>query len=100
MSNLLASGGIDVVTRPPEDLAASKLTITCICSSDAIYAGEAETAARSLAQQGAKRILLAGKPGETEEALTSAGVQQFVHAGQNVLTLLNELSMLATGDAS
>jgi len=100
MSNLLASGGIDVVTGPPEDLAAGKLTIACICSSDAIYAGEAETAARSLAQQGAKRILLAGKPGEMEEALTSAGVQQFVHAGQNVLTLLNELSMLATGDVS
>ena len=42
MSNLLASGGIDVVTGSPEELAASKLSIACICSSDAVYAGEAE----------------------------------------------------------
>ncbi len=100
MSNLLASGGIDVVTGSAEELAASKLDIACICSSDAVYAGEAEAAARSLTQQGARRILLAGKPGELEETLTAAGVQQFVHAGQNVLTLLNELSMLATGETS
>ncbi|MEO1159508.1 MAG: methylmalonyl-CoA mutase family protein [Pseudomonadota bacterium] len=100
MSNLLASGGIDVVTGAPDELAASKLAIACICSSDAVYAGEAADAARSLAQQGAQRILLAGKPGELEEPLTAAGVQQFIHAGQNVLTLLGELSMLATGETS
>ena len=100
MSNLLASGGIDVVTGPPEELAASKLGITCICSSDAVYADEAEDAVRSLAQQGAKYIMMAGKPGEMDASLTAAGVQQFVHAGQNVLELLNELSRLATGDRS
>ncbi len=100
MSNLLASGGIDVVTGSPEELAASKLRITCICSSDAVYAGEAEDAVRSLAQQGARYIMMAGKPGEIEALLKAAGVQQFVHAGQNVLELLNELSRLATGDRS
>ena len=100
MSNLLASGGIDVVTGPPEELAASKLGITCICSSDAVYADEAEDAVRSLAQQGAKYIMMAGKSGEMGASLTAAGVQQFVHAGQNVLELLNELSRLATGDRS
>lgn len=100
MSNLLASGGIDVVTGSPEELAASKLGITCICSSDAVYAGEAEEAVRSLAQQGATYIMMAGKPGEMEASLKTAGVQRFVHAGQNVLELLNELSRLATGDRS
>ena len=100
MSNLLASGGIDVVTGSPQDLSASKATIACICSSDALYADEAEAAAQTLARHGAQRILLAGKPGQMEDQLTAAGVQQFVHAGQNVLTLLGELSMLATGDAS
>jgi methylmalonyl-CoA mutase len=100
MSNLLASGGIDVVTGSPEELAASKLRITCICSSDAVYAGEAEDAVRSLAQHGARYIMMAGKPGEMEASLKAAGVQQFVHAGQNVLELLNELSRLATGDRS
>lgn len=100
MSNLLASGGIDAVTGSPEELADSKLSIACICSSDAIYAGEAEDAVRSLAQQGAKYIMMAGKPGEMEASLKAAGVQQFVHAGQNVLELLNELSRLTTGDPS
>ena len=100
MSNLLASGGIDVVTGSPEELAASKLGIACICSSDAVYSGEAEDAVRSLAQQGANYIMMAGKPGEMEASLKAAGVQRFVHAGQNVLELLNELSRLATGDRS
>jgi hypothetical protein len=44
--------------------------------------------------------MMAGKPGEIEALLKVAGVQQFVHAGQNVLELLNELSRLATGDRS
>ncbi len=100
MSNLLASGGIDAVTGPPEEFAASKLGIACICSSDTVYASGAEAAARSLAQQGAKHIMMAGKPGEMEAVLTVAGVQRFVHAGQNMLELLNELSALATGDSS
>lgn len=100
MSNLLAAGGIDVVTGSPEEMSANKLNIACICSSDAVYADEAEAAVRSLAQQGAQRIMLAGKPGKMEDQLTDAGVQQFVHAGQNVVTLLNELSTLARGDAS
>ena len=100
MSNLLASGGIDAVIGQPQEFAASKLGITCICSSDTVYAGEAEDAVRSLAQQGAKHIMMAGKPGEMEAPLTAAGVQQFVYAGQNMLELLNELSRLATGDQS
>ena len=100
MSNLLASGGIDVVSGSPDDFSASELNIACVCSSDEIYASEAESAARTLAEQGAQHIMLAGKPGKVEEQLIAAGVQQFVHAGQNVLTLLDELSMLARGEAS
>jgi len=100
MSNLLASGGIDVVTGSPDELSASKLKIACVCSSDAVYATDTENAVRTLVDQGAQRIMLAGKPGQMEEPLAAAGVHQFVHAGQNVLTLLDELSMLARGEAS
>jgi len=99
MSNLLASGGIDVVTGSPDEFSASKLKIACVCSSDAVYVNDAENAVRSLLEQGAQRVMLAGKPGQMESRLTAAGVQQFVHAGQNVLTLLDELSMLARGEA-
>lgn len=100
MSNLLASGGIDVVTGSPDELSASKLKIACVCSSDAVYANDAENAVRTLVEQGAQRIMLAGKPGQMEDRLIAAGVNQFVHAGQNILTLLDELSMLAGGEAS
>lgn len=100
MGNLLASGGIDTVSGPPEDFAASKLSVACICSSDPVYENEAEDAARLLVQHGAKHVLLAGKPGDMEDQLKAAGVRQFVHAGQNVLTLLNQLSMLTAGDPS
>lgn len=100
MSNLLASGGIDVVTGSPADFSTNKLKIACVCSSDAVYANEAESAVRALVEQGAQRIMLAGKPGKLEDCLAAAGVQQFVHAGQNVLTLLDELSMLARGESS
>ena len=89
-----------MVTGSPADLSASRLRIACVCSSDAVYADEAESAVRALAEQGAQRIMLAGKPGKLEDRLTAAGVQQFVHSGQNVLTLLDELSMLARGEAS
>jgi len=99
MINLLASGGIDVVTGSSDEFSTSKLKIACVCSSDAVYASDAENAVRSLVEQGAQRIMLAGKPGQMEDRLTAAGVQQFVHTGQNVLTLLDELSMLARGEA-
>ncbi len=100
MSNLLASGGIDVVTGSPEEFSASKLDIACVCSSDAAYEDGALIAVQTLVQQGARRIMLAGKPGQLEDQLTAAGVQQFVHAGQNVLTLLDDISRLARGEAS
>ena len=99
MTNLLASGGIDVVAGTPDALSSSKLKIACVCSSDEIYADQADAAVRSLADQGAQHIMLAGQPGQLEERLNAAGVQRFVHAGQDVLTTLEELSMLARGDA-
>jgi methylmalonyl-CoA mutase len=69
---------------------ASGARIACLCSSDTVYAGEAADAARALAESGAKHIYLAGRPGEREGEFRAAGIQDFIYAGCNVLTVLRE----------
>ncbi|WP_460449400.1 methylmalonyl-CoA mutase family protein [Alsobacter sp. SYSU BS001988] len=69
---------------------ASGAPLACICSSDEVYAREAADAARALAGAGARRVYLAGRPGELEAALTDAGVGGYVFAGMDVLKALRE----------
>lgn len=97
--NLLAAGGIEGLTSDGyEDVAAavaafkeSGAQIACIASSDEIYAAEAEAAAKALKAAGAKRVLLAGRPGENEAALKAAGVDGFLYAGQDAVAALSDL---------
>ncbi len=91
MTNLLAAGGIEAVPGGTHDFQASGLGVACICSSDAIYATEAEATARTLAELGADHVMMAGKPGNIEQLLAAAGVSEFVSAGQDVLALLKSL---------
>ncbi len=91
MTNLLAAGGIEAVPGAVQDFQASSLDTVCICSSDAIYATEAEATARTLAGLGASHVMMAGKPGNIEKLLAEAGVGEFVHAGQDALALLGSL---------
>ncbi|HVT54782.1 MAG TPA: methylmalonyl-CoA mutase family protein, partial [Xanthobacteraceae bacterium] len=69
----------------------SGASIACLCSSDEIYAREAEAAARALKQAGAKAIYLAGRPGEHEAAFKKAGVDGFIFAGSDVLAALQQI---------
>lgn len=98
--NLIAAGGIASIG--PEDayatmdalidaFRASNTRVAVIASTDACYAEHAENCAQRLKAAGADWVLLAGKPGEREAALRTAGVDQFVYAGQNAL---NELGTL------
>ncbi|MEQ8825566.1 MAG: methylmalonyl-CoA mutase family protein [Filomicrobium sp.] len=99
IKNLLAAGGIEALTSdgfagPEEAVSAfqkSEAKIACICSSDELYGEMAANAATALKDQGAKRVLLAGRPGDLEAALTAAGVDQFVFAGQDMIDLLTGL---------
>nr|WP_244500733.1 hypothetical protein [Methyloceanibacter marginalis] len=52
---------------------ASEASLVCLCSSDKVYASGGADAARQLREAGAKHIYLAGKPGELETELKSAG---------------------------
>jgi len=92
------TGGIEAVdtegfTDPAALAAAFKTSgaaLACICSSDKVYAQHAAPAAKVLHAAGAQHIYLAGRPGELETALRAAGVNDFVFAGGDALTVLQE----------
>jgi len=98
--NLLAAGGIASIGEEDEYASreamidafrASQTRVAVICGTDAAYAEHAENAAQRLKAAGSDWIVLAGKPGEREQALRAAGVDQFVYAGQNALKELETL---------
>lgn len=90
------TGGIEAVetqgeTGPTELAAAFKSSgaaLVCLCSSDKVYAAHAVPAAQALHAAGAQHIYLAGRPGELEVALRTAGVGEFITAGGDALTTL------------
>jgi methylmalonyl-CoA mutase len=63
--------------------------VVCLCSSDAVYAEQAVAVAQAAKAAGASRVLLAGAPGANEDAWRSAGVDEFIHVGVDVLTVLD-----------
>ena len=93
------TGGIEAVDTEgfsdPTALAAafkaSGAALACLCSSDKVYAEHAANAARALQAAGARHIYLAGRPGEQEASLRSAGVNDFVFAGGDALAALQDV---------
>jgi methylmalonyl-CoA mutase len=69
---------------------ASGAELVCLCSSDKVYAQQAIEAAKALQTAGAKHIYLAGRAGEQEAALRTAGVGAFIFAGCDVRALLQK----------
>ncbi|MBR0828601.1 methylmalonyl-CoA mutase small subunit [Bradyrhizobium manausense] len=67
---------------------ASGAELACLCSSDKVYADQAEAVSRALQQVGAKHICFAGRPAENEAALRAAGVSYFIFAGVDALEIL------------
>jgi methylmalonyl-CoA mutase len=102
-ANLFQAGGIETPlseaaggskTEPPdigalaEAFKASGARAACICSSDVLYAEHGEAAATALKAAGARYVVLAGRPGERDEAYRSAGVDAFVYAGCDAIAAL------------
>jgi methylmalonyl-CoA mutase len=93
--NFFGAGGIEAITNDGfanrnEMVAAFKASgakLACLCSSDTVYAAEAVDAARALTSAGAS-LFLAGRPGEHEQALRSAGIGTFLFVGCDVLATL------------
>ncbi len=67
------------------------LDVACLCGSDERYAAEAAAAARALRAAGARRVVLAGRPGALEAELREAGVDAFIFVGCDVLGTLEDL---------
>jgi methylmalonyl-CoA mutase len=97
--NFFESGGIrtlgnDGFASPEAVVAAfvaSGAKVACICSSDALYAERAGDTARALKAAGARRVYLAGHPGDQRADYTQAGIDEFAHVGSNLLTTLTSL---------
>ena len=93
-ANLFAAGGIASVvgTGEPDELveafAKSGSTVACLCSSDTIYAERAESEAAALKAAGAQHIWLAGQPGERLNRYQSAGIDGYLFAGCDALSVL------------
>lgn len=91
--NLLAVGGVASI-EPEAAYAsldaiiaafkASASPVAIIAGTDAAYADHAVSTARALKSAGVSWIVLAGKPGEREAALSEAGVDQFIFVGVDV----------------
>ncbi|QNE78853.1 methylmalonyl-CoA mutase [Streptomyces finlayi] len=90
-SNLFRAGGIEPVHEPVSvdastvagAFAASGATIACLCSSDTLYAEQADTVGAALKGAGAEQVFLAGRPGEY------TGVDGYVFAGCDVVAVLS-----------
>ncbi|MFF8935870.1 methylmalonyl-CoA mutase family protein [Streptomyces paradoxus] len=80
-SNLFQAGGIEPVTQGGfEESGASEAVL---CSSDALYAEQAEAVAGQLKAAGATHVFLAGRPGE------HPGVDSYVFAGCDAVAVLS-----------
>ncbi|GAA0465666.1 methylmalonyl-CoA mutase family protein [Streptomyces sp. NPDC046215] len=98
-ANLFQAGGIETVHDPVTVDAASAAgaftasgaTVACLCSSDKLYAEQAEPVAAALKEAGALRVFLAGRPGERREAYERAGVDEFVFAGGDAVAVLSSV---------
>jgi methylmalonyl-CoA mutase len=94
--NFFEAGGIEAVTNDGfasrDEMAAafkaSGAALACLCSSDGVYASEAESAAKILRAARATHIYLAGRPGDREAALAAAGIGSFIFVGCDVLAIL------------
>ena len=93
------AGGFEVVSnegfqeadQAVQAFAESGAAIAVICSSDKLYPDYVPELTAKLKSSGARTVILAGRPGENEEAWKNAGVDRFIFISCNVLSTLREL---------
>ena len=90
-SNLFAITGAEIIVGEVGAFGTSGAKVAVLCSSDGFYGSDGAQAAKALKAAGASRLYLAGRPGDLEQALSDAGVDDFVFAGMDVLDLLGEV---------
>jgi methylmalonyl-CoA mutase len=97
--DLLAAGGIETVAgeefdRPAAAVAAfasSGARLAVICASEERLAEVLPALARGLEEEGAKKVLVAGRPGDRESEWRQTGIDGFISSGCDAVSLLREL---------
>ena len=97
--NLLAAVGIDAASNDGfndlDALAAawksSSTRLSVICGSDADYESMLEPALAALKKAGCDLVLVAGRPGEREDALRELGASDFIFVGADVLSVMTRV---------
>lgn len=80
-ANLFQAGGIEPVTEGTFEESGAREV--CLCSSDTVYAEQAEATVEELRAAGAKHAFLAGRPG------SYAGIDTYVFAGCDAVAVLS-----------
>lgn len=88
---VLSNEGFQDAEAAAQAFADSGASIAVICSSDKLYPEFVPAVATKLKAAGARTVVLAGKPGENEEAWRAAGVDRFIFISCNVLATLREM---------
>jgi methylmalonyl-CoA mutase len=83
-------GFVDAATAAAA-FADSGASIAVICGTDEQYAEWVAQVTPELQKRGARRIVLAGRPGDAEQAFRDAGVTDFIYMGCDVVRTLEEL---------
>lgn len=96
--NLLAAGGIeglgaegDEPGDPVQAFCESETKLVVLCGRDSEYAERAAELIPALIGAGAEQVLLAGRPGEREQAFREAGASDFLYLGCDVVAALRRL---------
>ena len=101
VSNLLFVGGVvglgahEPGSQSPLEAEArfseSGASVAVVCSTDSMYAKRGVATALALREAGAKRVILAGQPGDLCSDLQAAGVDEFWYQGMDVVEALTRL---------
>lgn len=98
--NLFEAGGIETIAvTGAEAFKKSGALLACLCSSDEVYEREAQNAANSIAEAGAKFIYLAGRP-KDPKPFQDAGIKGFIYAGCDALAVLQQAHDILGTDAA
>jgi len=87
--SLNGPGGDNIATLA-DTLQQSGADIAILCGSDTGYESLAADLAKALTASGAKKIYLAGHPGEKRASYENAGISRFIHVGCDVLKALQD----------
>lgn len=80
--NFFETAGIKTVSGPVADFAQAETDLVCLCSTDEMYAEQAESAVQALRDEGARRVYLAGR------GMQLPGVDEQIGVGSDVLDVL------------